>query len=638
MTSNNNKNNSKRWGDLSLLKYFNRRWREQQRQQPQPSAVERWVATLPVANAEECARQLRPAVEELGRVEREPAERLAALEAMRPVLHTTLRGLERQFLAKPLALSAEQQRSFNLCDKLNRHLRDAYALAASQAAERLQQARDAAGASDIPVASANPYEDAPLPAANTEAAEPDEDEPYEAELALALHRALTEQGALLLRRYQSYGEPVSGQWQALHQLFMTAAKYQCLNSEVQDSVYGDCSVQHAYLRPLLLAAARPQELRQRDMSRLFEHFARWNGCVGTASAGNADWLFKLSEDRPPRRRDANTANPSTSTSGCIGIDTRGLDTRLRDEQRESDGEDSGLYPWLLEKLRRAWCEPSQPAPAIAPSQEPLRLALGLFAGHYFAAGQHAFNAFLEEDKQPLLQAKAANGEDGADSKDVWAKSGSTDARYKEVTPGRFAHQVFEFHTPLAQYNKDGAAANFSSYPVLSVAASAHSRCLRWRNANPVHPKVGNLICLNHPGEAQSSLGVLRWIKNRGGEFSNIGIDLLGNNAQAFSARLLKAGLPQGQFQRVFLLPADSEGGDRPSTLVAANGKFAAGQVLRLYRPGQALRVQLTHCLEEAGTVSVYRYEVRGVEDLARPKNNANSAAASQLNQPAPENA
>lgn len=587
MFNNNNKSAGK-----ALLTHFSR-LRGRKPAPDRADSVRQWVESLPRANAQETARQVLPALEELNRAEREPGYRLAALEAMRPTVHLALRGLARKYLNQPLGLSPDAAGAVAMCDRLNRELVTGYWVVVGQ----LAQAGDEASPQP-PIHRADPFEDTPVAVVaedDTEAAEQSL-----GELTTAAHRAITEHSGLLLRRYQLYMEPAASLWLKLYQMFMFATKRRLLASGVEDPVFGRCTVQQAFLRSLLLAAARPQELSQNDMTEVFRHCADWNGLVGIASAGSAAaaLVFRVSEGRPPA-----PASAGVQAGGGLGIDTRALCARIGELIESGGGSGDGLSPPLLRQLRSAWAGEEPPAPSRGGDDRPLRLALGLYAVHYFAAGEMPFADFIDDDEQKAAQ-KAAEVEQ---PRDVWSKSSATDARYKGARPGRFAHQELEYRTALDRYADDRSARQFPLYRARLADAGEEYRYLRWSNADAVHLRIGNVVGLFDEASAEWTLGVLHSIRLCDRDHSLLGVKVLGEAVEAFSARLLQSGLPCGRHRRVFVLRGE------PLRLLAPADGFVAGQSLRLTRPGEGLRLKLLASETETTSAAVFRCEFKSVE-------------------------
>src|SRR5690606_6614231 len=91
-------------------------------------------------------------------------------------------------------------------------------------------------------------------------------------VALAIHRALTGFGLLLLRSYQLYTPALSQLWIEIHTLYRLAEAQQLQRLPVSDPLTGHRqvkTVEQAYVRIVLLAAARPNQLRQQDMADIY---------------------------------------------------------------------------------------------------------------------------------------------------------------------------------------------------------------------------------------------------------------------------------------------------------------------------------------------------------------------------------
>ncbi len=533
-------------------------------------AVRAWADALPKANLGETSKQLYLAVRQLNQVACRPAERLDALENIRPALHLAQNGMQRHYLNKAFVLPPNAHKVVQLSDFLNEQLALGYRLVATQLSEGGRSTQ--------------------------------------AELALATHRAITEYSRMLLRRYQLYSDPQPGFWLMLHKLFQIAVINQLSGQRMDDPLFGSCNLTQAYLRPLLLACARPHQLQQADLPRVFQQFASWSDKLALRGGELDSCAFIVSPtaDRPPQYREL-----CTDRSRCLGIDTGELCRHLGALQKHardtSDAlvDDSEINSQLLSHLQQAWGQMSQRASERSDCDTRVVVALGLVAAHFFVADQTPFEAFSGDNEaatggNPFLQRR----------RDVWSDSLKRDVFDRgNKTPGgpNDDYDVIDFTSPGAAAKAEDSGCRHHSYAVIAVNASDRGYCIQWPSNQAVQLKSGNLIALKSNGAPHWSLGCIRWVKNVSTDYSQVGIEVLGDSAEPFSASALHLGLPGKHSHRSFLLPPDPLA-DTPGYLLAPRTAFKAGQTLELRQPGQVLRAQLTARAASASTFCLFQYK------------------------------
>ena len=185
-------------------------------------SVEAWVNRLPRANLSETSKQLYRALDELAKLDCGFKQRLEVLEILRPAVHLILKGLQPRYLKAPIVLPENISKVVRLCNLFNTQLEENYRLAAKDILEH----RSWAGR-------------------------------YKQSLALALHTQLSELGQLLLRSYLLYHSEEPDFWQRLHNCYRIAHDNKLLDLRVKDADFGSCTVEQAYLRPMLFVGAHP---------------------------------------------------------------------------------------------------------------------------------------------------------------------------------------------------------------------------------------------------------------------------------------------------------------------------------------------------------------------------------------------
>src|SRR5690554_1605837 len=200
-----------------------------------------WLANLPKANIGETARQLYQGLIELNQLQVAPDKRLAMLEQIRPSVHYVCSSLARYYLGQSIVLEDRPRKVANLSQSLQNHLASGYKIVVAHEHEMKTRGR--------------------------------------AELITqAIQRAIRALCGPLLRAYQLYCPVADGIWLEIHQLYLLARKRNLHQIPVNDpeSLSGKTlSIEQAYLVVLLMGAARPNQMRQTTMAKLFARLEDW---------------------------------------------------------------------------------------------------------------------------------------------------------------------------------------------------------------------------------------------------------------------------------------------------------------------------------------------------------------------------
>ncbi|MEX1032311.1 MAG: PilZ domain-containing protein, partial [Cellvibrionaceae bacterium] len=236
-----------------------------------PAAVKTWAQSLPATRVNHTSVQLYKALPEICQLNTSADNRLEMLEAIRPYTQQCIQGLAKHFLNQPLILPEAPLKTAIIAQALQRHMTIGYSAVISELAGKVKKGK------------------AP-----------------DAKLGVACHRALTGFGLLLLRGYQLYSRIPSNLWLELHSLYRFAEHYELLDQSVEDTLLQhsrSCTITQAYTRILLLACARPNQMRQTDVSAAYDVLENWAHLarIQAVNQQKSDNLFliNLSADMPP---------------------------------------------------------------------------------------------------------------------------------------------------------------------------------------------------------------------------------------------------------------------------------------------------------------------------------------------------
>ncbi|MEE4360165.1 MAG: hypothetical protein V2I63_01435 [Pseudomonadales bacterium] len=527
--------------------------------------LEAWIAGLPMTDVRRSGRALHGALVELNRTAMPAPHRFAQLETLRQVVHYACSGLTRSALARTNLLDEDERRMVTLAQSLQHQLATGFRLVlvdGMRAGEKLS-------GHTIETTSGR-------------------------RLATAMHRSMSDLSAILLRALQLYAATPTRLWEELHQLYLLGASRGILEVEVNDPehrVRGTTRIIDAYLRALLLACARPNNLRPAAQGALFlalEDWARHARLVSLDTLEDPLHVVDLSGNTAPM---ALRLHRFHDDEELRAIDARDLLLRLseadpeaRDERRPADALalPSGVDAELLRHVSNAWGEAVERHHERAAATGRVELCLGMDAVHFFIGDEVAFE---EQLRDPRMRQRATT----------------------EGAPGDGAQDA----APEAEAPTD--AARPSAQFVRLADASPYGYGLIWDGDAPATLRTGELIALRASQGQHWSLCVVRWLHAGDGQV-RLGVEIIGPRCVSVGARVLSTRGGSWEWTPALLLPA-IDAIDQPATLVTPRRPFRAGQKLALNQSGSETKIRL-----EAGDVLSDEYSRFTLRELGLGQN------------------
>lgn len=548
--------------------------------QATPAALSAWLETLPKTNLGQTTRSLFETITELNRVRLTPGLRLQLLDTLRPAIYFAVAGLRRHYLNQPIVLPEQAQKVAKLAHVLFQEMVTGYLLTATQAQEDERQSGLTQPRQGI---------------------------------AIALHRALADTAQNLLRDSQLYHSARRGSWHTFHQIAALAWEQQLERLAVADAQSGDSTLEAAYLRGLLIGSSRTFQMRQEDQAKIFGHLIEWSRLASLCGRDEGLFVIDPAGDDGPIYR---LYQPADASSNALGLDTRALGEHLRQQRGDDEAliNDQQLSNDLLAHLALAWTTAPSRAHERTAVAEPIELTLGLTATHHFCAGEMDFSLLLSKDgyikvskpeDNPFLRSKE-QAPNKHRTPDVW------DSPYQNRGLANFSDDSIEY-TMRSQHKVVEQAKSrekFQFYPTETINISPGGYCLRWSGASAAQIRTGEIIGIRERDHKNWSVGVVRWVRLHDSG-PHLGIELLSPTATPFGARVVQKAGPQGEFQRVLVLPEIKQTG-QPTTMITPRLPFRSGQkVVMVYRDKET-RVQLVRRLQSTAAFSQFEFRRLGV--------------------------
>lgn len=583
--------------DLPLLSFCNGN---------KESQVKSWLQTLPLTQAHYISGVFYSALPEVGRLKTSPENRLAIVELLRDPVNQCLQGLTPRYLNQPLILPEAALKTATVAQAIQKHLLNAY----------LVVVRDLCDDSYLTKKDSEPL------------------------VAKAIHRALTALGQLLLRSYQLY-IPVSGQlWIEVHTLYQLAQALGIEHTEVEDLLHhhrGARCVYWAYLRLLLLASARPNQLRQDEVAATYnalDYLAQFAELDAYNSTGQ-DNLFVIATDsnRAPFYKSHANTTKTTTTLGhvengtLLELRTSRLVTKMQEYQSLGTEASTKENQWrnelnmsasLTQHLIQSWSHLAMRSfDRQDVSNADIEITIGLTNIHFQLTNQQPFNIFLNQlnsaaptDKNSIFQKHGVQLKTDAPKKedDPWGdtldiKGTSLDGEAKSTS---------SIERDLRQRELQNYQIQHPTYSVPMVDRSPGGYGLEWRDEIPVQMKAGELVGLREYGGKRWSIGVVRWAHQLKGA-TQLGIQVLAPQAQPIALAAIQKTGGYAEYLRALQIP-EMRAINQPPSVITNAVSFHEYNKARLYcQPPEGVThsgdktIQLTRRLFATGAFSQFSF-------------------------------
>ena len=533
---------------------------------PHPTAVADWVASLPMANTADTATQLRQATFELTRLNTDFSVRMELLESVRPTIHYICARLDKT----AVSTGNHGDAIARLAQRLTTNLCSGYKVVVVEALNEL---------GENPALSKN-------------------------FIPLAAHRALSDLSRTLLRTLQFYVAPGERLWLDLNQLYLLAERLEVNNIKQEDPENHsttNTTIADTYLRSLLLACCKPNQLRYQHLAQVFNALEVWTPQVAIENnTDDALFLIDLESDHEPQYSKL-LQNPEEPRSIRSDVLVYELEAYLK----KIDGgiEIPEYVPNdILNHLVDAWGLMKPRAFRRAPASGSVKICLGLRAAHYFLSGGLEFadqlprtDAVLQREVNPFL-ADMQELDVAESEKDVWDDAFDLRVRIP-INPGiDDPDRILQPHHLQKPGSKpkqaeQAAKQSFCFYDTIAVDTSPGGYRIRWKEPLPGNVQTGELLGLRDETDPRWCIAVVRWIRQNN-QGAAMGIQLLAPRAIPVAVRVIKKRGGPTDYVRALLLPA-LQPIDQPATLITPVVPFQEKNKIHVQRQGIQTTAQLT---------------------------------------------
>ncbi len=548
-------------------------------------AADAWFAALPKTNLGEMARQVFGALSQFNRVELPDSHRIKVAERFCSAIDYLIQNLQRHFLDTAFPLGEKADQVAALVRELDAGLAVSYKIVIERILGGIHEADD------------------------------------QRHLTIALNRATRFLGRSLYRAVLVYQRWPADCWREMHAIFAFATKHglagQPVRERLDDGNSPAPTLEDWYRQAVVLAAAEPQRLRQREMEAVFENGLRWGRSLVIGGAEGAEVkpthrLIDLSADKEPLLVER-LAEPAKAR--FLLVDLEPLADTLRAEL-EKNGADTPhpaskqLLSAMLRRLCDAWTQPAKRHFTRTRLVFELRVLVGLGTIHAELASRPARRSPGARPEQPahltqesVAYALAPLGLDLLATEPDVAGPKEQPISWKD-----------EERTTVA-------GPPSSSVTVRTSNESAGGYCIDWYAHNAPRIRVGEVLGVQSVHEdAQFSVGLIRWIQYATGDSLRVGVELIAPQCQAANAYVgdLRAVRDRRTLKTepALLLPAAPAAG-RPATALLPTIKHKQDDVIWLFSESTDQLVRLGELIDATGACSRFAYEL--LQESARGK-------------------
>jgi len=539
-------------------------------------SANQWVDSLHKANLGDMAKKLFLATKELNQTKMPTETRLQILEALRKPTYFATRSLAKHYLNQPFVLPEKPAQVASLADTLHQHL--------------------ATGNSIVAV-------DLLLPETGLN------EEDRQQSLAIAIHRATTDYCINLARHFQLYQPAPTEIWQRLHAFFQLAEHEQVLDYEVEDPHFGNCTVEQAYKRALLLASCNANQLLQNHFNHMLQAFTCWSDLIDLSHTPSGLMLVNLDNDETPFYHDQSRecTNPLYIDFSKLQDHLSTLLTYVDKLGMVSVGE-LKLSRDFISHLLRCWSQHQVRRSKRLASDNPINICVGLSATHHFISGKVSFETLLCDLETQTFGMEKTNPFIKEDHharapKDVWDSAYQANVGNINVSLESIQQTMQNRHLKQ-EVDKD--TTKYQHHAVNTINFSATGYCINWRKEVPTQLKPGEIVGLKESRNERWSIAAIRWVENTPNTTPKLGLELLCPSGTPYGAKVLQKTGDQTEYIRVLILPA-LPNIRQPYTLLTPSVPFKVGQKLILNQLGKEITIHLQEKLNDQGNYCQFTF-------------------------------
>lgn len=549
-----------------------------------PKFMNKWIASLPMANLGETSRLVFKVIVEINRLQIPVQKRFSALESLREPCRYIADSLEKHFTGRPLPLNDRNRKISELARALMSELAVSYKIIVRQLLE--------------------------------ESSRPDSKL-----LVTSLHRIISYQGMLLLRSYQIYAPYPRDVWRELYTIYQYTEQHELLDTNIKDKLNllpGSSTIALVFKKILLLSLTIPYRLHRGEVDKvctILNQLASYSTIEKIPLGHDPQGLFivDLFTDKPPGYL---AMHQGSDFRSCRLFNTNEMVAHLYEKRIDADKELLELVSDnLLQRLLTSWSVMSKRSFSRIPKDSAfVEVAFGLSASHNFVSGEQAF---VTEDVAPDVSVlnskpqsqyhstKISNLSDSHVGPDIW----NLNYTYSTNDPIN-AKPV----TAVLNNEERTSSHEYETLRLRMTNVSAGGYCLISQENPGFSVHVGDLLSIREYEDKsieQWGIGVVRRMKSSRNGKIELGVQMLTPNAVAVGARLEAGnGSSRGsEYLRCMMVP-ELRAINQPATIITPALPFKTGSKIRINLHDKQILATLTQQLEHTRGFSQFEFSVK----------------------------
>jgi len=586
---------------------------------PGPNGLKPWLDALPLGDMELSAQQVVAALQQYNRCSLSVDVRLQAMDTFSRTVQELVKGLASKYRESTFPLSDRNRNRSQLVAQLLEEMAFGFKYIVNdshQQFDREQRARGGRQSQQPGVGFFN-----------------------------AIRIAIVYLSRQLITAYSTYALEPQGVWLDLHQLYKLAGSYQTqdFSSEYNEKCQANIQIiQHAYVRIVLLSITNPYHLMQGEAQLIYNYLNKWcTGCRIVPIAGyivaRGDLVIDFDQDAPPHfifNQDLDDPEDYRT------VDLKRMMTRFNETvdgltTRKAAGGVENVKLTFTERLRRdmlfrlqsVWAKRLQRQSQRKLQEQPLRVASGLSASHYFLDDERDFlpesdevNLHRPESLVDALELVPAELEPWKhETQQAQVESSLEQQRISKFDDRMDVWGKIYASKSYASHIRDTNAVQYHSYTWQQINASENGLGLRRDPDSNSYISMGSIVAYRDEQQgARWRLGIIRWIKEYAGNHLDVGLALMQGVPNAVAVRAISGAGDGSEYFRAILLVADNNG-SVSTTLIAPAAMYDVGtQLVVNYR--EALQyIKLTRLLKTSTCCSLFQFADINIPDEEQEK-------------------
>ena len=536
-----------------------------------PKHARVWLASLPLTDSAESAREIYQTLYTLNRQGLDPVRRFELMELYSSPVATVTAALEPYFSRAALPLTSKKRQLAEFIRQL--HMEMAYGY--KGCLQDLEKQRLRWGKKAL--------------------------------WANSLQRAMHYLGEVLMHSYQVYMPYPPEVWREIHAIYRYASAHDLATEVVESAApsVDKTTLEHDYIRILLLGLSNPYQLPQNECRQVQRFLRHWGAKVSLrenldAPHAAGHFFVDLTTDLPPAPFQRDMQFQPNRDLMLLDA-TELLHTIQFFVQRLQKGDSArtlslgvecldSVCREMLQRMLRSWGLIPRRQYSRIQRSGPAFVCAGIPALHFFANNQRPFSPPAPEARQEISDDRFMLP---AHIEQDIAREGDGDADFIALD------EPVPEEKPVAEMtgsvNASSGAFRVDRWQIKDTAPKGLQ--LVRQGSSHTYVRVGDVVGIQQMDViGRWSAGVVRWMKSPEADNLEMGVELLAAGVKPVAVASAHAA-GGGDYQPALLLPA-IEALRRPATLLVARGVFSPGNNLLVAEEETGLRtVRLLQRLE-----------------------------------------